>query len=85
MDKKLYIYKEENMDRKRAKRIIKAMAKKEGKDEELIRQEMRKAITIGYMNTEKRKIWIDLFGEGHIPDPEEFIMRVSNWAKGNTM
>lgn len=66
------------MDRKSEKRIIKKMAKREGKDENLIREEMKKAITIGYMDTEKQKIWIELFGEGHIPDPEEFIMRVSN-------
>ena len=69
------------MDRKRAQRIIRKMAKKEGKDENLVRAEMKKAITIGYMDTEKRKIWIELFGEGHIPDPEEFIMRVSKRAK----
>lgn len=73
------------MDRKRAKRIIKAMAKKEGKDENLIRDEMSKAIIMGYMDTEKQKIWTELFGEGHIPDPEEFIMQVSSRAKRNTI
>ncbi len=71
------------MDRKKAKRIIRAMAKREGKDEELIREEMEKAITIGYMNTEKQKMWIELFGDGHIPDPEEFIMKINNKAGGN--
>lgn len=44
---------------------------------------MEKAIIIGYMDTGKQKIWIELFGEGHIPDPEEFIMRVSKRAKKN--
>lgn len=71
------------MDRKKAKRIIKAMAKREGKDEKLIREEMVKAITIGYMNTGKQKMWIGLFGDGHIPDPEEFIMKINNKAGGN--
>lgn len=83
MDKKLYSYKEDSMDRKKAKRIIRAMAKREGKDEKLIREEMEKAITIGYMNTEKQKMWIELFGDGHIPDPEEFIMKINNKAGGN--
>lgn len=73
------------MDRKRAKRIIKAMAKREGKDENLIRDEMTKAIIMGYMDTEKQKIWTELFGEGRIPDPEEFIMQVSSRAKRNTI
>lgn len=83
MDKKLYIYREDSMDRKKAKRIIRAMAKREGKDEKLIREEMEKAIIIGYMNTEKQKMWIELFGNGHIPDPEEFIMKINNKAGGN--
>jgi len=73
------------MDRKRAKRIIKAMAKREGKDENLIRDEMTKAIIMGYMDTEKQKIWTELFGEGRIPGPEEFIMQVSSRAKRNTI
>ena len=71
------------MDRKKAKRIIRAMAKKEGKDENLIREEMKRAITIGYANAEKKKLWIELFGEGHMPDPEEFIMQLSKQVRGN--
>lgn len=70
------------MNRKKAGRIIKEMAKREGKDENLIREEMKKAITIGYMDTAKQKIWIELFGEGHMPDPEEFIIRVSSGLRG---
>lgn len=65
------------MNRKKAKRIIKAIAKKENKNEKLIREEIKKAINIGYMNTEKQELWIELFGAGHIPDPEEFIMKMS--------
>lgn len=57
------------MDRKKAKRIIKAIAKREGKDENLVREEMKRAITSGYMNADKQKMWVELFGVGHIPDP----------------
>lgn len=70
------------MDRKRAKEIIKAIAKKEGKDEKLIREEMKEVINTGYMNAGKQEIWVDLFGANHIPDPEEFIMRISRRVKG---
>lgn len=65
------------MDRKKAKKVIKAIAKKEGKDENLVREEMKRAITSGYMNADKQKMWVELFGAGHIPDPEEFIMKIS--------
>lgn len=71
------------MDRKKAKRIIKAMAKKEGKDEKLIREEMKRAIVSGYMNPDKQKMWVELFGVGHIPDPEEFIMKISGRIGGS--
>lgn len=71
------------MDRKKAKRIIKAMAKKEGKDEKLIREEMKRAIASGYMNPDKQKMWVELFGVGHIPDPEEFIMKISGRIGGS--
>ena len=47
------------MDRKRVKRIIKAMAKRERKDENLIKDEMTKAIIMGYMDTEKQKNWTE--------------------------
>ena len=73
------------MDRKRAKRIIKAMAKREGKDENLIRDEMTKAIIMGYMDTEKQKNWTELFGEGSIPGFEEFIIQISSQVKRNTI
>ena len=65
------------MDRKKAKRIIKAIAKREGKDENLIREEMKRAIASGYINADKQKMWVELFGVGHIPDPEEFIIKIS--------
>lgn len=65
------------MDRKKAKKVINAIAKKEGKDENLVREEMKRAITSGYMNADTQKMWVELFGAGHIPDPEEFIMKIS--------
>lgn len=71
------------MNRKEAKSIIRSMAKREKRDENLIREEMKKAITIGYMNTDKQKIWIELFGHDHIPDPEEFIIKISKQVKRN--
>ncbi len=71
------------MDRKEAKRVIRSIAKKERKDEKLIREEMKKAITIGYMNTDRQKNWIEMFGDEHIPDPEEFIIQLSNRVKRN--
>lgn len=70
------------MDRKRAKEIIKAIAKREGKDEKVIREEMKEAINTGYMNAGRQEIWVDLFGANYIPDPEEFIMRISSRVKG---
>lgn len=71
------------MDRKKAKRIIKAIAKREGKDENLVREEMKRAITSGYMNVDKQKMWVELFGVGHIPDPEEFIMKIGGRIGGS--
>ncbi len=71
------------MDRKKAKRIIRAIAKREGKDENLVREEMKRAITSGYMNADKQKMWVELFGVGHIPDPEEFIMKISGRIGGS--
>lgn len=71
------------MDRKKAKRIIRAIAKREGKDEDLVREEMKKAITSGYMNADKQKMWVELFGVGHIPDPEEFIIKMGGRIEGN--
>lgn len=71
------------MDIKKAKRIIRAIAKREGKDENLVREEMKRAITSGYMNADKQKMWVELFGVGHIPDPEEFIMKISGRIGGS--
>lgn len=70
------------MNRREAKKIIKDIAKREGKIEKIIRDEMKEAIAIGYRNAGKQALWIDLFGAGHIPEPEEFIMELSGRIKG---
>lgn len=42
------------MNRKEAKKIIKDIAKREGKIEKITRDEMKAAIAIGYMNAGKK-------------------------------
>lgn len=44
---------------------------------------MKRAITSGYMNADKQKMWVELFGVGHIPDPEEFIMKIGGRIGGS--
>lgn len=61
------------MNRKIALKEIKRIAKREGKKESEIRDEMRKAIIIGFMNPSTKFNWSNIFGEGHLPSPEEFI------------
>ena len=51
--------------------------------ENLVREEMKRAITSGYMNADKQKMWVELFGVGHIPDPEEFIMKIGGRIGGS--
>ncbi len=58
-----------------AKDAIKKIAKREGKSE--IRQEMEKAIMIGFLNRETRNMWDNLFGIGKLPSQEEFIAVLS--------
>jgi DNA anti-recombination protein RmuC len=38
-----------------------------------VKSEMRKAIRISFSNSGKTRQWKDMFGEGRIPEPEEFI------------
>ncbi len=61
-----------------AKGIICKIAKKEGIEESKVREEIERAILIGYMNFETRQEWDKIFGAGRVPSPEEFIMKVSN-------
>ena len=61
------------MNERAAKNAIKKIAKREGKSESQIREEMEKAIMIGSLNKETRHKWDSLFGSGRLPSPEEFI------------
>lgn len=65
------------MGERAAKDAIKKIAKREGKSESEIRQEMEKAIMIGFLNKETRHKWDSLFGSGRLPSPEEFITFLS--------
>lgn len=74
------------MGERAAKDAIKKIAKREGKSESEIRQEMEKAIMIGFLNKETRNKWDNLFGVGKLPSPEEFIMRMTEIvAKGKVV
>lgn len=64
------------MNRKIARRAIAKIAKKEGIRESEVREEMGRAIMEGYRNEETRGKWDDIFGEGTIPSPEEFITAI---------
>ena len=65
------------MSERTAKDAIKKIAKREGKSESEIRQEMEKAIMIGFLNKGTRNMWDNLFGVGKLPSPEEFITVLS--------
>lgn len=74
------------MSERAAKDAIKKIAKREGKSESEIRQEMEKAIMIGFLNKETRNMWDNLFGVGKLPSPEKFIMRMTEIvAKGKVV
>jgi hypothetical protein len=60
-----------------AKDVIKKIAKREGKSESEIREEMKQAILGGFLNKETRHKWDSLFGIGRLPSPEEFIMKMA--------
>ncbi len=65
------------MSERAAKEAIKKIAKREGKSEREIREEMEKAILIGFLNKETKYKWESLFGLGKLPSPEEFIMKMT--------
>lgn len=65
------------MSKKAAKDAIKKIAKRKGKSKSEIREEMEKAIMIGFMNEEARDKWDSLFRSGRLPSPEEFITVLS--------
>lgn len=65
------------MNKKKAKDAIKKIAKMQGKKECEIRKEMEKAILVGFLNPKTNYKWIDIFGDGRLPSPEEFIATIS--------
>lgn len=65
------------MSERAAKEAIKKIAKSGGKSEGEIREEMEKAIFIGFLNKDTRHKWDSLFGSGRLPSPEEFISVLS--------
>lgn len=65
------------MSKRAAKDAIKKIAEREGKSESEIREDMEKAIMIGFLNKETRHKWDSLFGSGRLPSPEEFIAVLS--------
>lgn len=69
---------ERGISKRVAKDAIKKIDKREGKSESEIREEMEKAILIGFLNRETRVKWDSLFGSGRLPSPEEFITVLSS-------
>lgn len=65
------------MSKRTAKDAIKKIAKGEGKSESEIREEMEKAIMIGFLNKEAGDKWDSQFGLGRLPRPEEVIAVLS--------
>ena len=65
------------MSERAAKETIKKIAKREGKSESEIREEMQKTILIGFLNKDTKHKWDNLFGVGKLPSPEEFITALS--------
>lgn len=65
------------MSKKAAKDVIKKIARRDGKSESEIREEMEEAIMIGFLNKDTRDKWDSLFGTGRLPSPEEFITILS--------
>ncbi len=65
----------------KGKNIISQVAKKNGVTEEHVREEIRLAILDAYQNEKTKKVWNEMFGEGVLPTPEEFIVTMANKLK----
>ncbi len=65
------------MSDRAAKEVIKKIAKREGKSESEIREEMEQAIMTGFLNKGTKHKWDSLFGSERLPSPEEFITVLS--------
>lgn len=62
----------------RVDKIIRKIAKREGIAVSKVREEMAKAILMGFMNEGTRQKWDSLFGVRKLPSPEEFITKISS-------
>ena len=58
-------------------RIFEEIALKNNITVDEVKTEMRKAIRISFNKSGKTKLWKEMFGEGRIPEPEEFIRVVA--------
>lgn len=61
--------------------IIRRIARENRVNEMAVRKEMEKAIMEGYQNPQARQEWNRLFGAGHVPTPEEFIVVIAENVK----
>lgn len=68
---------EDIMDTKVATNIIRQIAKENYTTEEVVKSEIKAAILAGYSNQSTRNKWSEIFGEGVLPSPEEFIIIMS--------
>lgn len=66
---------------KKGKKIIKQIAKENGVSVDEVRRDMEIAIKEGYHNPDTRQKWSEMFGEGVLPTPEEFICTISKEVK----
>lgn len=58
-------------------RIFEEIALRNNVTVDEVKTEMRKAIRISFSNSGKTKQWKEMFGEGRIPEPEEFVRVVA--------
>ena len=58
-------------------RIFEEIALRNNVTVDEVKSEMRKAIRISFNNSGKTRQWKEMFGEGRIPEPEEFIRVVA--------
>lgn len=69
------------MDSVKGKLLIKQIAEKNQVTVEEVRREMELAIKEAQKNPDTSRKWKELFGEGIVPSPEEFISIISEEVK----
>lgn len=70
-----------NMRTDKGEKIIRRIAREHKVNEMTVRKEMEQAIMEGYQNPRTRQEWNRLFGAGHVPTPEEFIVVMAKDVK----